>query len=144
MKKGTKITLIVLGCLLAIGIAFFVTADVMLSSVLTKEVNKALAELPGCEASVGDIDLRFFSGTADVTDLHFAYRGEPRNKKDTVAPGFVAHVDRIAVLGTGAYNYAMASNYNRVPKPAMIMVANGASRLVIRAQNFEDMIACEL
>ena len=52
--------------------------------------------------------------------------------------------DIIAVLGTGAYNYAMASNYNRVPKPAMIMVANGASRLVIRAQNFEDMIACEL
>ena len=52
--------------------------------------------------------------------------------------------DIIAVLGTGAYNYAMASNYNRVPKPAMVMVSGGASRLVIRAQTFEDMIACEL
>lgn len=52
--------------------------------------------------------------------------------------------DIIAVLGTGAYNYAMASNYNRVPKPAMVMVSGGESRLVIRAQTFEDMIACEL
>ena len=52
--------------------------------------------------------------------------------------------DIIAVLGTGAYNYAMASNYNRVPKPAMVMVSDGRSRLVIRAQTFEDMIACEL
>ena len=52
--------------------------------------------------------------------------------------------DIIAVLGTGAYNYSMASNYNRVPKPAMVMVSGGESRLVIRAQTFEDMIACEL
>ena len=52
--------------------------------------------------------------------------------------------DVIAVLGTGAYNYSMASNYNRVPKPAMAMVSGGDSRLVIRAQTFEDMIACEL
>ena len=52
--------------------------------------------------------------------------------------------DIIAVLGTGAYNYSMASNYNRVPKPAMVMVSGGRSRLVIRAQTFEDMIACEL
>lgn len=52
--------------------------------------------------------------------------------------------DIIAVLGTGAYNYSMASNYNRVPKPAMVMVSEGGSRLVIRAQTFEDMIACEL
>lgn len=52
--------------------------------------------------------------------------------------------DIIAVLGTGAYNYAMASNYNRVPKPAMVMVSGGESRLSIRAQTFEDMIACEM
>ncbi len=52
--------------------------------------------------------------------------------------------DIIAVLGTGAYNYSMASNYNRVPKPAMVMVSGGKARLVIRAQTFEDMIACEL
>ncbi len=52
--------------------------------------------------------------------------------------------DIIAVLGTGAYNYSMASNYNRVPKPAMVMVNGYESRLVIRAQTFEDMIACEL
>lgn len=97
MKKGTKIILIVLGCVLAIGIAFFVTADVLLSRFLTREVNDALSRLPGCEASVGDIDLRFFSGTADVTDLQFSFRGAPLSEKDTVCPGVIAHVDRIAV-----------------------------------------------
>jgi len=97
MRKGTKITLIVLGSICAFIGILFIVADLMLSTLLTKKVNKALTQLPGCEASVGDIDLRFFSGTADVTDLHFAYRGEPLNEKDTVAPGFIAHVDRIAV-----------------------------------------------
>ena len=66
MRKGTKITLIVLSVFLALGIAVFVAADLFLSSILTKQVNKSLAQLPGCEASVGDIDLRLFSGTADV------------------------------------------------------------------------------
>ena len=59
-------------------------------------------------------------------------------------PAEISRGDLVAVCTTGAYNYSMASNYNRVPKPAMIMVSGGRSRLVIRAQTFEDMIACEL
>ena len=46
----------------------------------------------------------------------------------------------IAVLSTGAYNYSMASNYNRVPKPAMVMVNNGESRLIIKRETYEDII----
>ena len=52
--------------------------------------------------------------------------------------------DLIAVLTTGAYNYSMASNYNRVPRPAMIMINEGKARLVVRRESFEDMIRNEL
>lgn len=52
--------------------------------------------------------------------------------------------DVIAVLTTGAYNYSMASNYNRVPRPAMVMVSGGESRLVVARETFEDLIAREV
>ena len=48
--------------------------------------------------------------------------------------------DIIAVLTTGAYNYSMASNYNRIPKPAMIMVKDGKHRLVIKRESYEDLV----
>ena len=52
--------------------------------------------------------------------------------------------DIIAVLTTGAYNYAMSSNYNRVPKPAMIMISGGESRIVVRRETYADMMKNEL
>lgn len=52
--------------------------------------------------------------------------------------------DRVAVLVTGAYNYSMASNYNRVPRPAMVMLRGGEDRLVVRRETFEDIVACDL
>ncbi len=48
--------------------------------------------------------------------------------------------DTLAVLSTGAYNYSMASNYNRIPRPAMVMVNNGKSRLIIKRESYEDII----
>ena len=48
--------------------------------------------------------------------------------------------DTLAVLATGAYNYSMASNYNRLPKPAVVMVKDGASRVVIRRETYEDIV----
>ena len=52
--------------------------------------------------------------------------------------------DIIAVLTTGAYNYSMASNYNRVPRPAMVMISDGKARLAVRRESFEDMLRNEL
>lgn len=52
--------------------------------------------------------------------------------------------DVIAVLTTGAYNYSMASNYNRIPRPAMIMISEGKARLVVKRESFEDLIKNEL
>ena len=52
--------------------------------------------------------------------------------------------DLLAVLTTGAYNYAMASNYNRIPRPAMVMLNCGEDRLILRRETFEDLIRNEL
>lgn len=49
--------------------------------------------------------------------------------------------DILAVLCTGAYNYSMASNYNRIAKPAVVMVKNGTHRLIVRRQTLEELIA---
>ena len=48
--------------------------------------------------------------------------------------------DTLAVLATGAYNYSMASNYNRIPRPAAIMVKDGTPRLIIERETLEDLI----
>lgn len=52
--------------------------------------------------------------------------------------------DVIAVLTTGAYNFAMASNYNRVMRPALVMIRKGEPHLAVRRQTIEDLLALEL
>ncbi|MBC8569556.1 diaminopimelate decarboxylase [Zongyangia hominis] len=85
--------------------------------------------------------------------------GEPREKTVTIAgkccesgdligegmriqevkPG-----DVVAVLATGAYNYSMSSNYNRIPKPAIVFVKGGKDRLVVKRETLEDVIRNDL
>lgn len=48
--------------------------------------------------------------------------------------------DVLAMPMTGAYGHAMANNYNRIPKPAVVFVADGKSRLVVRRETYEDLI----
>ncbi len=48
--------------------------------------------------------------------------------------------DILSVLVTGAYNYSMASNYNRIPRPAVVAVRNGEDFPVIRRESFEDLV----
>lgn len=52
--------------------------------------------------------------------------------------------DILAVLVTGAYNYAMASNYNRVPRPAVVLVNDGKARLVVRRETYEHMASLDV
>lgn len=53
----------------------------------------------------------------------------------------IPHVgDTLAVLSTGAYNYSMSSNYNRIPKPAVIMVQNGNPRVIVKRETYEDIV----
>jgi len=48
--------------------------------------------------------------------------------------------DIVAIFSTGAYNYSMASNYNRLRKPAVIFVENGKSKVVVKRETYEDII----
>ena len=52
--------------------------------------------------------------------------------------------DYIAVLATGAYNYAMAMNYNRVPRPPVVMVRDGEIKLAVRRETYEDVASCDI
>jgi diaminopimelate decarboxylase len=52
--------------------------------------------------------------------------------------------DILAVLSTGAYGYSMSSNYNKIPKAAVVFVKDGESKLVCKRQSYEDIISNEL
>jgi diaminopimelate decarboxylase len=52
--------------------------------------------------------------------------------------------DILAVLGTGAYNYSMASNYNRNPVPPVVAVKDGKARYIVRPQTYGDIIERDL
>ena len=49
--------------------------------------------------------------------------------------------DILCVYNTGAYNYSMSSNYNRVPKPAMVLVNNSQSDIIIERETLDDLIS---
>ena len=55
-----------------------------------------------------------------------------------------ARGDILAVLVTGAYNYSMASNYNRICRPPIVMLSGGQDRLAVRRETFADLTACDL
>ena len=49
--------------------------------------------------------------------------------------------DILAVLSTGAYNYSMSSNYNRIPRPAVVLVNENSHRLIVKRETYEDIIS---
>ena len=49
--------------------------------------------------------------------------------------------DILCIYNTGAYNYSMASNYNRVPKPAMVLVNNSQSDIIVTRETLDDLIS---
>lgn len=58
----------------------------------------------------------------------------PHAEIDAVEPG-----DILAVLNTGAYNYSMASNYNRIPRPPVVMLSGKRSYVAVRRETPEDV-----
>ncbi|MCQ2772019.1 MAG: diaminopimelate decarboxylase [Bacilli bacterium] len=56
----------------------------------------------------------------------------------------VTRGDIIAVLVTGAYNYSMSSNYNRVARPGVVIVRDGESRIAVKRETYDDLISLDL
>ena len=63
--------------------------------------------------------------------------------QENVALPNMARGDLLAVLTTGAYNYAMASNYNRIPRPAIVMVGENGPYVAVRRETLDDLLMYE-
>lgn len=64
--------------------------------------------------------------------------------RDVYLPHDVAAGDLLAVPGTGAYCWALASNYNYAPRPPVVAVSNGAARLIVRGETEDDLLSRDL
>ncbi len=58
---------------------------------------------------------------------------------ENIALGEVKAGDILAVTATGAYNYSMASNYNRIPRPPVVFVKDSVARIAVKRETYEDI-----
>ncbi len=65
-------------------------------------------------------------------------------QEDVRLPADTQRGDLVAVLTTGAYNFSMASNYNRIPRPPIVMLREGKDSLAVRRESFEDICKNDL
>jgi diaminopimelate decarboxylase len=65
-------------------------------------------------------------------------------QENVMLPESVQRNDVIAVLNTGAYNYSMASNYNRIVRPAVVMINGEDEKVVVQREKLEDLIKNEI
>jgi len=82
--------------------------------------------------------------SADVT---YSVGGPCCESADAFARGIslplLRENDLLAVLDVGAYGFTMASNYNALPRPAVVLVSKGEGFLIRRRESYEDLIAAE-
>jgi diaminopimelate decarboxylase len=64
--------------------------------------------------------------------------------KDVWLPADVVPGDLVAVAGTGAYCRSMASNYNHVPRPPVVAVVDGESRVIVRRETEDDLLKLDV
>jgi diaminopimelate decarboxylase len=64
--------------------------------------------------------------------------------RDVYLPADVTAGDLVAVAATGAYCRSMASNYNLVPRPAVVAVRDGTSRVVLRGETIDDLLRLDV
>ncbi|QDZ16530.1 diaminopimelate decarboxylase [Humibacter ginsenosidimutans] len=63
---------------------------------------------------------------------------------DEYLPADVAEGDVLAVAATGAYCWSLSSNYNYLPRPAVVAVSDGASRMIVRGETVDDLLVRDL
>ncbi len=65
-------------------------------------------------------------------------------QESALFPESISRGDIVAVCTTGAYNYSMASNYNRIARPPVVMLHSGEDYIAVRRETLEDMTALDL
>ena len=63
---------------------------------------------------------------------------------DAALPAGVQPGELLATPATGAYGYSMASNYNKVPRPAVVFLRGGEPRVVVRRETFDDLVRLDV
>jgi diaminopimelate decarboxylase len=61
-------------------------------------------------------------------------------QENVLLPSSMQRGDTVAVLTTGAYNYSMASNYNRITRPPVVMLKDGSDYVAVRRESLEDLV----
>ena len=104
-------------------------------------------------------DPRYALYGARYTVLHATREGGPAERFDLAGracesgdilqpnvtlPADTHRGDIVCVCTTGAYNYSMASNYNRLGRPPVVMLADGTARVVVRRETPEDLCALDI
>ena len=65
-------------------------------------------------------------------------------QENVAFPADIRRGDLAAVCTTGAYNYSMASNYNRIPRPPVVMLRGGKSYVAVKRESLDDLTALDL
>lgn len=99
-------------------------------------------------ALYGAIYCAVVAGKADRTpDFRCSVVGRCCESGDIIIPDIMLASptpgDILSVLNTGAYNYSMSSNYNRIPRPPVIMLKNGSEYTAVRRETPEDVAALD-
>ncbi|MBR7122526.1 MAG: diaminopimelate decarboxylase [Oscillospiraceae bacterium] len=80
----------------------------------------------------------------DTPDMHYSIAGRCCESGDLIQENVplpkLNRGDLLAVLTTGAYNYSMASNYNRLTRPAVILIGDEGPRVAVRRESLSDLI----
>ena len=84
-----------------------------------QDANEIVCTVAGCCCESGDV-------LQENVSLPYSVRG-----------------DLLAVLTTGAYNYSMASNYNRIPRPPIVMVGADGPYVAVRRETYDDLLTCD-
>ncbi len=65
-------------------------------------------------------------------------------QNNVMLPDCVRRGDTIACFTTGAYNYSMASNYNRIPRPPIVMISDKKDYVAVRRETIDDLISLDV
>jgi diaminopimelate decarboxylase len=145
--------------LLEPGRSMIATSGVTLYTIGSQKVVLDATTYLAVDGGMGD-NIRPSLYGANYTAVVASRLNEPQNKVVTIAgkycesgdvliknlsvPAATTRGDVLMVFGTGAYNYSMASTYNRVPRPAMVWVENGETNTLVRRETYDDLMALDV